>query len=495
MGKIDYFSNRGINTNLAEKTINGGLFSIVIQAVLLALHFISLAILARILTPEAFGLVAMVTAFTNLAVLFSDMGLSTATIQSESIHKNEISALFWLNFLIGILIVATLFFISDAIAYFYDEPRVKEIIMLLSLGFLFGSLSIQHEALLRRHLFLVRVNIVHLLSAFFSVVVGVTLALIGWNYWALVWMTLSVSLFRMLGMWVACHWIPSLSSDFRQALKLFKFGLNVTGFNFINYFSRNLDKIVIGKFASAAALGEFSRVDQIALFPLSRINGPISFSVQPALSRLQNEPDRYKEYYRNSLKSISFIGTPLVFFLFLMADEVTLLILGPQWTNASLLLQCLMPAALCGVTNVATGWVYNSLGHVNRQFRWGIFASIFLCLSILIGIYWGVVGVALAISISRVIQKVPGLLYCYHGTFLKLKDFTEAFMPSLYLSLASITIVAIFKNLYFSDMDLWLNLLTSFFVYGILYLLMIFFFLREFFNLIFSLIKNYGSRR
>lgn len=491
MGKIDYFSNRGIDTNLAEKTIQGGVFTIVTQAVLLVLNLISLAILARFLTPEAFGIVAMVTAFTNLAGLFSDMGLSTATIQSKSINKNEISALFWLNLLIGILIVACLFLISDAIVYFYNEPRLKEIVILLSLGFLFSSLSIQHEALLRRHLLLVRVNVVHLLSTLFGVFVGVSLAMSGWDYWALVWMTISALFFRMLGMWLVCQWIPSLNANFRQAYGLFKFGLNVTGFNLINYFSRNLDKVLIGKFASSAALGEYSRVDQIALFPLRRLNGPITSSVQPALSRLQNEPDKYREYYRNSLKTISFIGTPIVLFLFLKANEVTLLILGPQWTSASLLLQCLMPAALCGVTNVSTGWVYNSLGHVNRQFKWGIYASTFLCISIIIGIYWGAVGVALAISISRVIQKIPGLLYCYQGTFLKLKDFSNAFLPSVYLSFASTTIVAVINSLYLCNIHMWLNLIISFLVFAMLYVLMIFFFFRAHFVSVLKLIKNY----
>lgn len=487
---MDYFSNKAIKEDLAQKTISGGISSMATQAILLVLHFINLAILARMLSPEAFGLVAMVTAFTNLVVVFSNMGLSTATIQAESISNNEISALFWLNALVGLFIVVGLFFASELIVLFYEEPNLKGIVLLLSFGFLFSALGMQHEALLRRHLFLFRINIIYIIVNILSMIVALVLAYKGFDYWSLVWMNLSLPFFKMFGMWIACHWVPSFNFNFKSAFHLFKFGLNITGFNFINYFSRNLDKVLIGKFASSAALGEFSRVDQMALFPLQKVNGPLTASVQPALSRLQNEPNKYKEYYCNSLKSISFIGTPLVCFIFLMADEVTLLVLGPQWTNASLLLKCLMPAALCGVTNVATGWAFNSLGHVNRQFKLGICTSSFLCLSILIGINWGVVGVAIAISISRVMQKVPSLLYCYYGTFLEFSDFTKSFMPFFYISIISVFITGILKYLYFDSFNFWLNIIVSLIVFIVIYIFAVIKFQKDFFGLMYHYVNN-----
>lgn len=97
--------------------------------------------------------------------------------------------------------------------------------------------------------------------------------------------------------------------------------------------------------------------------------------------------------------------------------RLSIFILGEQWVSSALILQCLFPAALCAVTNTATGWVYNSLGHVDKQLKWGIFASTILCLSIIIGINWGVIGVALAISASRLVLKIPGIIYCFSDTF------------------------------------------------------------------------------
>jgi O-antigen/teichoic acid export membrane protein len=490
MPKFNYFSDKSIKDSLGHKTVIGGISSVATQAFLLILHLINLTLLARMLTPEAFGLIAMVTAFTNFAVMFSNMGLSTATIQASSINHKDVSALFWLNVLVGLIIMTTFCLLSDLIVLFYAEPNLKQIVLLLSFGFLFSALGMQHEALLRRHLFLFRINIIYIIANILSMILAVVLAYKGFGYWSLVWMTLSLTFFKMFGMWVVCQWIPSYNFDFKSVCHLFKFGLNITGFNIVNYFSRNLDKVLIGKFVSTAALGEFSRVDQMALFPMRKINGPLSATVLPALSRLQNEPEKYKEFYSNSLKCISYIGTPLVCFGFLMADEITFLVLGPQWTQASLILKCLMPTALCAVTNVSTGWVYNSLGHVNRQFKWGIYASIFLCVSILIGINWGVIGVTLAISISRVIQKVPALLYCYDGTFLKLSDFSKAFVPSLIISILSILMTSILKYIYFDSCIFVLNIFLTFLAFVILYALVFVTFCKSDWLLIFSYLAN-----
>ena len=484
------FSNTNIRSGLAEKTINGGVISIISQGILLILHFISLAILARLLTPEAFGIVAMVTAFTNLAVLFSDMGLSMATIQRKEISESEISSLFWANFLIGTSIAILLATIAPLLAKFYDQPEVRNIVIVSAIGFIFSSLTIQHEALLRRHLLLGRISLIHIVANMLSILVGITLALMEFGYWSLVLMTLSLSIFRMIGIWFVSKWIPRVNFNFKPAISYLKFGLNITGFNFINYFSRNLDKILIGKFVSVAALGEFTRVNQISLFPIMKVNGPLSASIEPALSRLQHNSNLYKEYYRNGIKAVSFIGTPIVFFLFIKAEEVTLLILGEQWVNSAFILQCLFPAALCAVTNTATGWVYNSLGHVNKQLNWGIFASLILCLAIIIGINWGVIGVALAISISRSILKIPGIIYCFSDTFLELSDFMRSFIPSLRFSILPSLAIYILGMLLGNFLSSALLLLLSLLVFSILYLIIIYLFERAFFDKAFNSIIN-----
>ena len=408
------------------------------------LQFGSIAILARLLAPEAFGLIAMVTAVTNLGALFCDMGLSLATIQREEITEPQVSNLFWLNTLIGSVVALLVAVSSPLLVVFYGEQTLYGITLVLSVSFVVAAMSIQHQALLRRHMLLGRLACVDVVSQFLSISVGVFFAISMKTYWALVFMQLAQVLFRCCGLFIACPWRPMLFQRGVGTKDMFHFGLNVAGFNVLNYFTRNLDKMLIGRFVGAGTLGFYSRAYQLALFPIHKINGPVSAAVQPALSRLQDDPEAFRQYYRQALGVISAVGTPIVVYVFLMADEIILLLLGEGWGESALYLRWLMPAALCAVTNVATGWVYNSLGHVHRQFRWGVYASVFLCGAMLIGVQWGGVGVVVAISISRVIQKIPGLLYCYRDTFLCLSDFASPVMPAIYSSLVAVGVVCLF---------------------------------------------------
>ena len=184
--------DRDLNSNeLANKTISGGLSTLLFQFLILALHFVALAILSRILPVEDFGLIAMATAFTNLAHLFSNFGLANATIQRAKINNEEVSSLFWLNAIIGVLIVVVLFFMAYPLSNFYGETDLLHVVQVSSLCFLFSSLTIQHDALLKRNLMLFELNLVSVFATISSMIIGVSLALLGFSYWAIVAMSIS----------------------------------------------------------------------------------------------------------------------------------------------------------------------------------------------------------------------------------------------------------------------------------------------------------------
>lgn len=490
MKSRELFDNDLKGKALEKKTIDGGVTTVFFQFSILALHFLSLAILSRILTVEDFGLVAMATAFTNLAYLFSNFGLANATIQRESISKDEISSLFWLNALIGFCLALILFFVAFPLSKFYEEENLQGIVQVSSLCFLFSALTMQHDALLKRNLRLFELNIVGLFATILSILIAVFMALKGFSYWSIVAMAVFKKFFNMLGVWLVCFWVPRATFQFKKVKTFFIFGLNITGFNFVNYFSRNLDKILIGKFFGDFSLGLFSRVDQIALFPLHRINAPVSTSILPALSKLQFKEKEYINYYSNGLKMVSTLGTPIIFYLFVMADECILFILGENWIEASSILMCILPAAFCGVTNIATGWVYNSIGHVDRQFKWGIYSSIFYCISIIIGVYFGIIGVAIAVSISRLIEKVPGLLYCYDGTFMKLRHFFNPIIPSLLISTNTSLFLLYFKNTFLLEFSAFFLIVITLPIFLFFYLLMLWLFQKNFCKALINYIKK-----
>jgi PST family polysaccharide transporter len=260
-------------------------------------------------------------------------------------------------------------------------------------------------------------------TAFLS---GIVAALAGLGYWSLVIIPVVRELVMMLGVWALCRWRPGRPVRRSGVRAMVSFGAHLTGFNLVNYFARNLDKILIGRYSGAAALGFYEKAYQMLLLPIQQINNPITGVAVPTLSRLQAETSRYQAYYRRGVFLTVSIGMPVVVFLFVAADKAVLTLLGDQWVESIAIFRALGPAAFVGTFNMATGWVYLSLGETKRQFVWGIYASAAIVLAYLIGIRWGPMGVALAYSASLVILFPLALLYCFRVAPLGMGDFIRA---------------------------------------------------------------------
>jgi O-antigen/teichoic acid export membrane protein len=202
---------------------------------------------------------------------------------------------------------------------------------------------------------------------------------------------------------------------------MLRFGGNLTGFNVVNYFSRNLDNILIGRVWGAMELGLYAKAYQLLLLPINQINQPMTSVAMPALSRLQNQPLKYGRYYYKALWLLTSIGMPIVSFFFVAADKLIVIVLGESWTEAVAIFRILAPAAFVGTFNVATGWVFQSLGHTDRQLRWGVLSSLVRAIAFIIAIPWGAIGMASAYSLSAILLLIPRFMYCYRGTHLRLK--------------------------------------------------------------------------
>ena len=267
-----YFRTDHLNTDLKGRSVRGGAVTIGSQIAKFILQLGSTSILARILTPADYGLMGMVFVFINFISLFKDLGLSTATIQKAEITHNQVSNLFWVNVGLSSLIMVINWGLAPVIAWFYGEPRLTLITVVLSSAFIFGGLTVQHQALLRRQMrfsTLAKIDI-------FAMVVGVTVAIV-WglyrkDYWALVLMQLAMPFTTMVGVWVACTWRPGLPKRFSGTGSLLKFGGHLTGFSLLNYFSRNLDNILIGWKVGVQELGVYAKAYQLLLMPFEQIN-------------------------------------------------------------------------------------------------------------------------------------------------------------------------------------------------------------------------------
>jgi len=386
----------------------------------------STVILARLLTPEDYGVVAMVAVVTNFVMMFKDMGLSMATVQRDEINHGQISTLFGINVFIGLIIMLVMAALAPGVAWFYGKPELTLITLALAGTFIFGGLTIQHQALLRRQMHFGRLAVIEIAAMLNGVVAAVISAWYGAGYWALVIMQLVTAVSMAVGVWIACDWRPSLPKRGTGVRPMLAFGGHITGFGIVNYFAGNLDKILLGRFCGASVLGLYSRAYNIMMLPITRVREPLNAVAIPALSHIQNEPIRYKRYYIKLITLIAFITMPFMAFLFVCAEEVIALLLGDQWSGAVNIFKILCLAAFIQPVATTRGLVLFSLGQSKRYFTFGIINSIVIVISFILGLPWGAIGVAVAYTIATYVLLVPMLWYCFRRSPISITDFFSA---------------------------------------------------------------------
>ena len=469
----NYFNTAHLKADLKQRSVRGGAVTIAAQGSKFILKLGSTAILARLLAPEDYGLIGMATVVVSFVQYFKDLGLSAATIQRSEINHSQVSTLFWINLGVSCLVALIIALLAPAIAHFYHEPRLRGITLGLAINFIFGGLTIQHQALLRRQMQFTSLAKIEVISIAIGIITAIIAAYYGLNYWALVLMLLATAISNTVGVWSACRWRPGLPRRGSGVRSMLAYGGNLTGFSLVNYFSRNLDNILIGRRWGSEQLGLYAQAYKLLLLPIQQINSPITSVALPTLSSLQTEPEKYSRYYFKAILLITTLGMPIVGFMFAAADKMILLMLGQQWLGAVPLFKFLMPAAFVGTFNVAPGWVFQSLGRTDRYFRIGTLIAIINTMIFLVSVRWGAIGVAIAYGLSQPILIIITINYCYSGTSLKVMDFVRTiFRPAFAAIGSAITLMEINHFIFPSNGNLLLGLLIDFIVYGLLYLIL-----------------------
>ena len=409
-----HFSTDHLKADLGSRTARGGAVTIASQGVKFFTGMTATVILARLLTPQDYGLIGMVAVVTGFVSMFKDMGLSMATIQKEEINAEQISTLFWINIVLSIVTVILTAGIAPVVAWFYIEPRLTLITVGFAGALVFGGLAVQHEALLRRQMCFAALAALEIGSLIVGIVVAVVLAWHGARYWALVVNQLVQSLTYAVGVWIVCGWIPGRPARFADVRSMFTFGRNLTGFQVVNYFSRNLDNMLIGKFWGSWQLGLYAKAYQLLLLPIDQINTPIAAVAVPALSRLADSPERYRKAYLRILQKVALLTMPAMAFMIACSDWIVTVVLGPQWIGASRIFALLGIVGLVQPIANTTGWLFMTQGRTHHMFQWGLISASLIVISIIVGLPWGAIGVAASYS-SIFLLVITPLLFWFVG--------------------------------------------------------------------------------
>jgi len=411
--KEKYFQTAHLHKNLGGRTARGGALAISSQALKFLITMGASAVLSRLLTPQDYGLIGMVAFVTAFLSTYKDLGLAAATIQRPEISFDQISTLFWINLGMSAGITVLTAAIAPLVAWFYGEPRLTAITLVTAFGFIISGLTVQHDALLRRQMRYGSLSLIGILALISGYVVGIYLAWTGHSYWSLVWSQLAVaSTTTILTFWF-CRWLPGMPRRNTGVRSMMKLGGNLTGFATINFFSRNIDNLLIGRFWGAQQLGIYSRAYQLMMLPIDQINEPITSVAVPALSRLEGKDEHYRLAYLRMLEKIAILTMPGIGLLLVTSDWVVQIMLGPQWSEVSDLLVILGIAGLVQPISNTTGWLFVTQGRTREMFQVGMISGPITILSIVAGLHWGARGVA--ISYVGVHLLLLNVLYFYVG--------------------------------------------------------------------------------
>ena len=327
----DALGTEHLRPDLKGRSVRGGVLTLTSQVTKFLVQSVSTVVLARLLTPADFGLVAMVTAVTGLGQAFADLGLSEATIQSEEISHNQVSTLFWLNVVIGLVLTLLTVGLAPVFVLFYGEPRLAAITCVVSVTFLIGGLRVQHDAILRRQMRFVSLAIRDVASYVIAVPVAITMALKGAGYWALVALPLTINFTGMVLTWAMARWLPSLPRRDAKIGSLIVFGGNVAASYLVYNLNQSAGNILVGWRWGTHPLGLYSKAYNLLMLPVRQLNAPAASVAVPVFSRLQNEPERFARYYLRVINLIVWIGSPAFAYLFVAAEPVIVTVLGNQW--------------------------------------------------------------------------------------------------------------------------------------------------------------------
>ena len=250
-----YFKDNKNEAGHAGRSLRGGAVSLIARATNAAIQIGTVLFLARLLSPEDYGLVSMVAAFTGIAPGLVDLGTRDAVVQRSRISEGEVSALFWLTMVVGggcALVVAAC---SPLIARFYGEPRLTSIALVSALIFVTSALACQHSALLRRAMKFRELGSIEVIANLISAAGAIAMALYGYHYWALVLRPLAMSLLLAIGVWLRCRWLPGKPAVTPAVKEMLKFGVHICGFSVSDFAGRSSDRIAIGYSSGAHALG------------------------------------------------------------------------------------------------------------------------------------------------------------------------------------------------------------------------------------------------
>ena len=401
-----------------------------VQVARQVLSVISVSVLARRIPAATYGLVGMAVLVTTLLETIRDVGTGTALIRERELTDDMASTAFWLNCGTGIIVTLLVVALAWPASLFFHQPQVAIILQFLSVSFFFGALGVVPTAVLSRAMDFRKLAAAQSAGAVFGTSSAIAIALAGGKVSALVAASLVMSFVTTVITWFLSplHVKTVFHTDY--ARRILSFGLHLTGFHVTNYFSRNADNVLVARYLGSSPLGYYQMAYMLMTLPLQNFSNMIAQVTYPALSRFSNDHARFRAAYLRTSGLIALITFPAMVGLGVTAQPFVRVFLGPKWVPVAELLAVFGPLGALQSVAGTLNLVYNTQGRTDLLFRWQIFGSICYVASFIVGLRWGIMGVAVCYTVVWILLMVPMYMIPFRLVGLTLSDFFRTLWPS-----------------------------------------------------------------
>ncbi len=438
---------------LSRKALKAVKWSSISQFSRQIIQYLTTLILANILSPNDFGLIALALVITGFIEIFKDLGTSSALIYLNEVNELLISSIFWFNIILGFFFTLLIFLSSNLISSFFNSEDVVSILRVLSIVFIISGFSILPKTLLERELQFNKLALVEIVSVIVGSSTGIILAYLGFGVWSLIFQILANNLVFTILVLINKKIKPVAKISFKSLKSVSNYSLNLIGYNVFNYFVRNADYMLIGKYLGENQLGNYYLAYKIMLYPLQSITVVVSRVMFPIFSRLKNDINKFRKVYLRTTHIIAFFTFPMIIGMMVVSKYFVFTFFSHSWdtTLLSNLIIILAPVGLIQSLSATTGSIYMATGKTNWMFGWGVFSGIITIAGFIIGLNYGVIGVAISYLIVTLILFYPVFYFPFKFIKLNFLKFINNFWQISFFSILMCGILLLVKYLFLGE--------------------------------------------
>jgi O-antigen/teichoic acid export membrane protein len=411
------------------------------------IQFVIFLVLARLLEPQAFGLVSMAGIFVALVQIFQDQGFSDAIVQRDSLDTEHLDTAFWTNLGVGVFLVLLGFVLADPVAALFGEPKLAPIMRWLSLSFLLGALNGVQKALFRRNLMFGPLAMRTLVSTGVGGIAGIAMAFLGYGVWSLVGFQLASAFSSVLVLWSVSNWRPGFKVSRKHLKHLFSFGINIVAINALGFLNSQSDKFLIGLFLGPTILGYYTIAYRVLTTMSDMFTGIISTVAFPMFSQIQNDTHRMRAMFYRATEASTLLAFPMFLGMTVIARELIICLYGQKWEPSVPILQILSILGIVHALTYIGGAVIKAAGRPGVLLRLRFFNTAMNIVFPLVTVPWGAVGIAFGYVLSGYLVY-PFYVYAIRKIInIEMKQYIHCFLVPLISSLCMFSGLIITKQI------------------------------------------------